>query len=80
MIYVEPGHGAWLWWGSAGSLGVVNGANGISTVAVDSAVPLKAGNATLKEFSPGGILVAVDWQRMRVLAARLDAAMLGGAR
>jgi hypothetical protein len=79
MLYVHPGHGVWLWKERDGSATDVDGPSASTTVSVDNAVPLVAGDAKPKEFVPGGVLVAVDWTRMRAVALKLDGAMLGGA-
>jgi hypothetical protein len=79
LLYVHPGHGIWTWQERDGARKEVDGMNGITTVNLSSAVPLDSSYEKPKEFVPGGILVAVDWTHMRLLALRLDGATLGGA-
>ena len=79
MMYVHPGHGVWRWSAVDGAPSDPDGPNGITNVTVDQATPLQVAYGKPTEFVPGGILVAVDWHFMRVLAMRLDEATLAGA-
>lgn len=76
FLYIHPGKGAWTVHGRDSHTTDADGqSDGITSVALSSARPL-AGDAAPKDFSPGGILVALDLYRLNVVAERLDGQML----
>jgi hypothetical protein len=80
LLYVHPGLGAWTWNAVDGRSLDRDRPNGVTLIAAGDGTPLGDTRGKRDEFSPGGILVAIDWYHMEVLAIRLDAAILGGAR
>lgn len=79
LLYVHPGHGVWVWRDRDGSRTDTDGPSGLTMVDITAGLPLGGNYDKPKEFVPGGILVAIDWLRMRILTTRLTGAMLGGA-
>jgi len=80
LLYVHPGRGAWTWIAVDGRLLDRDAGNGITLIAAGDGTPLgDVHGKPPSEFTPGGVLVAIDWYHMDVLATRLDAAVLGGA-
>jgi hypothetical protein len=81
VLYVHPGLGAWTWIAADGR-GLDRGpADGVTLIAAGDAKAVGDPHGKAPgEFAPGGILIAVDWYHMEVVAARLDAALLGGGR
>lgn len=79
LLYVHPGLGAWTWNAVDGRAFDRDNANGVTLISVADARPLGDTRGKPAELTPGGVLVAVDWYYMEVLAVRLDAAVLKGA-
>jgi hypothetical protein len=78
ILYVHPGVGAWTWIAVDGRGLDPGPADGITRVAVGDARAVgDAHDKPPNEFVPGGLLVAIDWYHMSVVAARLDSALLG---
>ena len=80
LLYFEPGGGAWTCTDADGSATERDGPNGLSTVSVDQFRPLPGASDRPRQLHPGGVLVAVDFVRMEVMAMRLDADAIGHAR
>ena len=80
LLYLEPGGRGWTCSDADGSSTESDGPNGLSTVSVDRfrAIPPAADHPA--ELRAGGVLVAIDFIRMEVVAVRLDAATIGGAK
>jgi hypothetical protein len=79
-LYLEPGRGAWTCSDTDGSSTDQDGANGLTTVDVGRCRSILASNDAPSELRPGGVLVAIDFYRMEVLATRLDTDAIGRAR
>lgn len=78
LLYVHPGTGVWSWNAVDGGLLDRDAANGVTLISVADAKPLGGTGGKPSEFTPGGVLVAIDWYNMEVVSVHLDAAMLGG--
>lgn len=79
LLYVHPGRGAWTWNAVDGRVLDRDASNGITLVAAGDGTPLGDTNGKASEFTAGGVLVAIDWFNLEVLALPLDGAVLGGA-
>ncbi len=79
VLYVHPGLGAWTWIAADGR--GLDPADGVTLIGTGDAKSIGDPHGkSLGEFAPGGIVVAVDWYHMEVIAARLDGALLGGGK
>jgi hypothetical protein len=80
-LYVHPGLGAWTWIASDGSSSDKDGRpNGVTTIELSGGRPLKGSKTPPQGFVPGGLIIAIDWWHMDVLALRVNEALLAGAR
>lgn len=78
VLYVHPGRGAWTWNAMDGGRLDRDGANGVTLIAVDDGRPLGDTQGKASELTAGGVLIAIDWYHLEVLAVQLDGAMLRG--
>jgi hypothetical protein len=79
LLYVHPGHGAWVW--THVGIGTAlnrDGTNRATSVGAGDAKSLAGDTGHFDDFAPGGVLIAIDWYRMEVAAVRLTGKMLGG--
>lgn len=72
LIYVHAGEGAWIWHAVDGGGGDEDGPNGITTIDIAKSTHL-AGQTSPKVFSPGGTLVAVDFEDLVVMTTDVKA-------
>jgi hypothetical protein len=80
VLYVHPGIGAWKWIASDGRGLDPGPADGITRVAVGNAKSIGDPHGKPPDaFVPGGVVVAIDWYHMSVVAGRLDNALLEAA-
>ena len=76
LLYVHPGEGAWVWHAVDGAQGDEDGPNGVTTIDISKGAHL-LGAAPPKVFSPGGTLVAVDFEDLAVLTTDVQALLPG---
>ena len=79
MLYVDPGHGAWVWYARDGGYGDKDGANGLATVDLADGQPLSGSGPPPTQFSSGGVLIAIDWYQRAILATPIAPNDLAGA-
>jgi hypothetical protein len=80
LLYVHPGLGAWVWSARDGGYFDRDGAaNGVTTVNISDGKPLTERAASTR-FVPGGLLIAIDWFKLEVLAFHIDENAIGSAR
>jgi hypothetical protein len=68
LLYVQPGGGVWSWHAT-------DGTNGLTTVDVLKAMPV-AGSGALKALSPGGKLIAINYNTLEAFI--VDPAVVPG--
>jgi hypothetical protein len=80
MLYVHPGLGAWVWSGRNGATDDATTAIGMTVASLADAKPIAAGREKApKAFVPGGVIIAIDWYKVEVLALHVSEATLAGA-
>ena len=79
LVYVHAGEGAWVWHAVDGGPGDEDGPNGITTIDISKGVHV-TGAAQPKVFSPGGTLVAIDFEDLVVMTTDAQALLPGRAR
>jgi len=79
LLYVHPGEGAWAWHAVDGGQGDEDGPNGVTTIDVSTGIHV-LGAAPPKVFSPGGMLVAIDFEDLAVLTTDVQALLPGAQR
>jgi hypothetical protein len=80
-LYIQPGRGVLTWTATdGGSDDADRKANGVVVISLAQAKPLAGRNIDKRAFTPGGVLVAIDYHDLRVAVARIDGSMLAGAR
>jgi hypothetical protein len=72
LIYVHAGEGAWIWHAVDGGAGDEDGPNGMTTIDIAKAIHI-AGQSSPKVFSPGGTLVAIDFEDLVVMTTDVQA-------
>jgi len=76
LLYVQPGLGAWTWSARDGGSNDRDDVGGVTTVDLTDGQNLAGSSELPAHFSTGGVLVAIDWFKLQILAVRLDAALL----
>lgn len=76
LLYVHAGEGAWIWHAVDGGINDEDGPNGMTTIDIAKAVHI-AGEASPKVFSPGGTLVAIDFEDLVVMTTDAQALLPG---
>jgi hypothetical protein len=80
FVYLAPGGGAWSLLASDGDTTDADGrADGQTTLDLLRANPI-SGTDRVRQFTPGGTLLAIDPSRLDVLELKLDGSLLAGAR
>jgi hypothetical protein len=80
ILYVHPGLGAWVWSGRNGTTDDGVTAIGMMVASLADAKPIAAGREKPPNaFVPGGVIIAIDWYKVEVLALHVSEATLAGA-
>lgn len=80
LLYVHPGKGAWYWSEMSGTSTDKSAVRGKTAVSAEQAISMAGGGDKPKDFSPGGVLIAVDFMHLEVTSARVENLPIGVSR